>query len=340
MEEKHFCQCGKEAIHQLKNGRWCCSKSSNSCELNKKYKTYSIFDNKSNFLCDYNCGRIAKFISRTGKRCCSKSWATCKKKGKKYIEIYGELQRENLLKGQKSQIGSKRSDEFKKIRSELTRSKWKDPNDIRNSKEYRKRCSKRNKENWKDPTNVFNSKSYRLKRSESLKKEWSKENSIFRTKEVQNKKSIALKEIWKDPNSKFRSKEYKENRTKKSIELWKDPIYIKKVQDASHIRPNKPETFLINLFKDLNLNYEYTGDMSFIIGGKNPDFTNKEKMKVIDFFGSWYHSEEIRKQSREDHEKSRIEHFEKEGYKCLIIWEEELKEVEKVIKKVIQFSKN
>lgn len=63
-------------------------------------------------------------------------------------------------------------------------------------------------------------------------------------------------------------------------------------------------------------------------------------MKVIDFFGSWYHSEEIRKQSREEHENSRIKHFAKEGYKCLIVWEEELKEVEKVIKKVIQFSKN
>lgn len=166
---------------------------------------------------------------------------------------------------------------------------------------------------------------------------WDKENSIYRTEEVQNKKSKKLKEIWKNPNSKFRSQECKEKRTKKSIELWKNPEYIKKIMEGSRVRPNKPETLLINLFKELNLKYEYTGDMSFIIDGKNPDFTNKEKKKVIDFFGSWYHSKEIRKEAREDHENNRVNHFKKNGYECLIIWEEELKNLKKVIDKILLF---
>lgn len=28
--------CGKEATHQFKNGKWCCSKSKNSCSFNKR----------------------------------------------------------------------------------------------------------------------------------------------------------------------------------------------------------------------------------------------------------------------------------------------------------------
>jgi len=39
--EKQICiyGCGKEAKFQLKNGKWCCSKSSNSCLVNKKKLT-------------------------------------------------------------------------------------------------------------------------------------------------------------------------------------------------------------------------------------------------------------------------------------------------------------
>ena len=62
-------------------------------------------------------------------------------------------------------------------------------------------------------------------------------------------------------------------------------------------------------------------------------------MKVIEFFGSYYH-DEIINESREDHERQRISHFEKNGYKCLIIWENELKEIDKVIEKIIEFDKS
>lgn len=34
--------CGLEATHQLKNGAWCCSKSPNSCPINKKQNSLSI----------------------------------------------------------------------------------------------------------------------------------------------------------------------------------------------------------------------------------------------------------------------------------------------------------
>ena len=32
-DEKHLCEygCGKEAIHQFKNGKWCCSEHTSQC---------------------------------------------------------------------------------------------------------------------------------------------------------------------------------------------------------------------------------------------------------------------------------------------------------------------
>jgi len=33
--------CGQEAIHQIKSGKWCCSKSPNSCPINRKRNSYA-----------------------------------------------------------------------------------------------------------------------------------------------------------------------------------------------------------------------------------------------------------------------------------------------------------
>ena len=50
--------CGQEATHQFKNGKWCCSKSKNSCPMNKmvgknnfkKLLQYFHIQEKYNFL--------------------------------------------------------------------------------------------------------------------------------------------------------------------------------------------------------------------------------------------------------------------------------------------------
>ena len=45
------------------------------------------------------------------------------------------------------------------------------------------------------------------------------------------------------------------------------------------------------------------------------------------------------KRTKEEHEKNRINHFFQNGYKCLIIWEEDLKEVFKAVQKILDFEK-
>ena len=75
--------CGQEAKHQLKNGKWCCSKSVNSCPgyLSIRPKKRKIIKPKKCNIyhkCDYGCGQNANYIFNNGKYCCSLHWKKCK----------------------------------------------------------------------------------------------------------------------------------------------------------------------------------------------------------------------------------------------------------------------
>ena len=127
----------------------------------------------------------------------------------------------------------------------------------------------------------------------------------------------------------------REHYSQKSKEQWSDPEMRNKMTKAilagSHIRPNKTE---YNLGKLINIacpnEYKYTGDGSHIINGICPDFTNVNgQKKVIELFGDYWHSEEVRGHSVEEEEQSKRDKYAELGFSCLIIWERELKEKSK-----------
>ena len=185
---------------------------------------------------------------------------------------------------------------------------------------------------------------YGKERAEEISKKIS-ENNIGKkiSNETKDIMSIKKKEQWKDPNVSYNQKEWREMKGRNSKARWQDPEFCRKMQESFHIRPNKPETLLINLFSELQLNYKYVGDFSVIINGKSPDFVDEEKKLVIEFFGSWWHGEKYRNDgiSNENHTQQRIEHFQQQGYKCLIIWETELQEhLQETINKILEFSCN
>lgn len=114
--------------------------------------------------------------------------------------------------------------------------------------------------------------------------------------------------------------------------LHRDPVYMEKVRKALNIKPNKSEAAILNL---LNLLYpdewKYTGDFSFMINGKCPDFVNcNGQKKIIELFGDYWH----RGQNPED----RAAIFAPFGYKTLIIWEGELKNPQSIILKIRKFA--
>lgn len=118
------------------------------------------------------------------------------------------------------------------------------------------------------------------------------------------------------------SEEHKRKMSDAKKNNWKDSKYQKKMQKALNLKPNKPEQYILCLLDKLfPKEYRYTGDFSFMINGKNPDFVNVNgQKKLIELYGDYWH--------KGDDPQDRIDTFTPFGYKTLVIWEHELKESE------------
>ena len=154
--------------------------------------------------------------------------------------------------------------------------------------------------------------------------------------EARKKISIAKKGKRASPATEFKkgmkhSRDHLEYMSKVMSTLWRDPKYIKKMAKALRITPNKPETFMINLLNDLYPGeWKFTGDFSFMINGKCPDFVNcNGQKKCIEIFGNYWHKGED--------PQDRIDMFNPFGYETLVIWEHELKDVDSVVKRIHDF---
>ena len=73
--------CGQEAFYQMKNGKWCCSKSQNSCPTSREKNKMSkkLIPIETTELCNYGCGNIAKYKFNNGILCCSDHINKCSK---------------------------------------------------------------------------------------------------------------------------------------------------------------------------------------------------------------------------------------------------------------------
>jgi len=113
--------------------------------------------------------------------------------------------------------------------------------------------------------------------------------------------------------------EVKQKIRQKVLERYRsDPDYRSRV--LSSRRPTDIEARLIEIIEKYMLPYRYTGDGSFWVGGKNPDFVNVNSEKIaIDLFGDFWH------------EPSEIEPrkavFAEYGWHLIILWGHELKQL-------------
>lgn len=118
--------------------------------------------------------------------------------------------------------------------------------------------------------------------------------------------------------------------------LWNDVTFRTKRLKASmlgrNFKPNNSEKLLIKLFKTLNLPYKFVGDGKVILAGFCPDFINKKNKKIIEFNGTYWHRNTQEKDQR------KLKEYKKLGYKTLVIWDTELKDIDKVTKKLIRFA--
>jgi len=170
-----------------------------------------------------------------------------------------------------------------------------------------------------------------------------KYNSMFGKKQTDKTKEKirekALGRVWKKESivklkqtmlNKWKNKEYKN----KVIRKWMESLAI---------LPNKPERILIGILnKTLPNEYKYVGDGQVIIGGYIPDFINcNGKKKIIEHFGCYWHKCKLCKfgdRKLKPHDIGRLRTYKKYGYKTLIIWGHELKNIKKITKKIGDFS--
>ena len=122
---------------------------------------------------------------------------------------------------------------------------------------------------------------------------------------------------------------------------WQDPEYVSKQMISRHVSPNKTEKLLDRFLQEFFPNqFKFVGDgkdKNYIIGGKSPDFIHIEKSLIIELFGDFHHGESCTGIPNEQHEKERIDHFAKFGYKTLIIWEHELQKGKNLFERIKNF---
>ena len=164
------------------------------------------------------------------------------------------------------------------------------------------------------------------KESDSRVMLWSKPQS----EEHKRKRAEAQKTYYQNPIAKAKRAET----TKK---LWQDPKYIKKMFKALAIKPNKPELALQSILDKHFPEFKYNGDYSLgiTLTGMIPDFINiNGKKQVIELFGTYWHSPKRAGKNWKGTELGKIMAYSSIGYKCLIIWENELKNPQAINEKI------
>jgi len=128
-----------------------------------------------------------------------------------------------------------------------------------------------------------------------------------------------------------RTKENHEGRKQQALKMMgignpmTNPEYLKKALSSANrsntVHPNKCESKLLFLLDtEYPGQWKFVGDGQLIIAGKCPDFSNiNGKKALIELYGDYWHKGE--------NPQDRIDVFAPYGYKTLILWERELKDI-------------
>lgn len=253
-------------------------------------------------ICEYGCKKEAQYILKNGKYCCSEKFNSC-------IAI--------IEKNRNSNTGLKRS------------------NKVKEKLKFRKRGL--------GMSGKYHSEETKKRYSETRKGKGNGMYAKHHSRETKEKIRIKSQRFVGERNPMYGKKQSDEAKIKigiKSKEKFLKDDVISKYRYSRKI--NKLEEFLLTIFNKNDLDINYVGNYSLWIGNANPDFIKRESNKAIELFGDFWHGEEYRKRnydflSNKEHEQNRINYFKERGYECLVIWENELKNIDLVINKVRNF---
>lgn len=117
-------------------------------------------------------------------------------------------------------------------------------------------------------------------------------------------------------------------------------IFIRRISKGWR-KITKPEKIVIDIIQKYSLPFKYVGDRHFWIDNVNPDFVNSNGEKiVIEVFGDYWHDPLKNKHcSYNRTEEGRKEFLKSYGWKCLVLWENEIKSLkeEEIVNKIKEF---
>lgn len=118
----------------------------------------------------------------------------------------------------------------------------------------------------------------------------------------------------------------------KAKERMANPEYALMIAHAAGMKPNKHEIYIIALLEtNFPKQWIYVGNYKKWIGGHNPDFVHVERPLIIEYDGFWMHK--YRREQDEERNRRYIE----QGYKVLVLLEEDKKNPAHLISKVKAF---
>lgn len=180
--------------------------------------------------------------------------------------------------------------------------------------------------------------------SEKTKRKIAKSlEGVPKSKKMRRKRTKAQKKLWQNPEYRKKMCKLIKERSFRQRQQWQNPEYkekqLKAMLAGCNTKSTEPEK---KLRRELNKlfprEYEYVGNRTFWIGYYNPDFINiNNQKKIIELFGDYWHSEELQGRTKTQEENQRIKHFTKYGYKTLIIWQKEIKDILRLRRKLVQF---
>jgi len=115
----------------------------------------------------------------------------------------------------------------------------------------------------------------------------------------------------------------------------KTPAHISAIVKSRHKKPNKSEFKLQLLLDSIYPNFFHYNEEQ-VIGTIVPDFISGNGYKLlIELFGNYWHSRNTISWHQTELGRIMISNF--YGYKCLVIWESELKDIPNLIDKIKVF---
>ena len=144
-------------------------------------------------------------------------------------------------------------------------------------------------------------------------------------------KELQKRTLTRRKNGWFRNPEQHKERIRSKMKQnnpMSNPIFrmraIERGLAGSQVRPTNLERKFLDIIEKHNLPYKYCGNGEVIIGYKNPDFVNVNGEKICVETADKSQKEYHTKGSWQDWERKRKGHFTKWGWKCVVVWSDEL----------------